>query len=151
MKKIEWKAPEYIYKEKTADWYWIVGIVSVSVAIISVILNNPIFGLLIIISAFTLSLYATRRPEIVTIKINELGVRIGRTDYPYSELESFWVEDRDAYPRVFFKSQKKLSLFIIAMIEGTDPEEIRDVLNDYLPETEHSEPFLEKVLIYLGF
>ena len=151
MGKIEWQALEYIHKEKTSDWYWIVGIITVSIAIIAIILNNVIFGILIVISTFTLSLYATRKPEIIPIEISSLGIKINSTLHPFTDLESFWVETRDAYPRVILKSKKKISLYIVILLGNADSEDVREMLTQYLPETEHSEPFLEKVLLYLGF
>jgi hypothetical protein len=55
MEKLEWQAPEYIHTEKTGDWYWIVGIISVSIFLISAILGDIIFGLLVLVSTFALS------------------------------------------------------------------------------------------------
>jgi hypothetical protein len=151
MEKIEWQAPEYIHKEKTQDWYWIVGIITISIVIISVVLNNIIFGILVAISAITLSLYATRKPQIVPIEINNVGIKINSTLHPFEELESFWIETRDAYPRIFLKSNKKIFLYIVIMLGNANPDEIRTALAEHLHETEHTEPFLEKLLFYFGF
>ena len=151
MEKIQWQTPEYIYKEKTTDWYWIVGIISVSIAIIAIILNNAIFGILILVSAFSLSLFATRPPKIIQIEIDNFGIKIGETVHPFVDLESFWVETRDVYPRVFFKSKKKIALYTIVLLSDADPNNVRQFLANHLTEIEHSEPFLEKVLFWLGF
>jgi hypothetical protein len=151
MEPIEWKAPEYIYTEKTIDWYWIVGIVAVSIAIISIILDNVIFAILILVGSGTLSLFGSRRPETITITVGSKGVKIKSDFYIYSDIESFWIETRDKYPRVFFKLKKKVSMHIIVMLENTDPEALHALLSEHLPEQEQTEPFLEKLLIYLGF
>jgi len=151
MDKISWETFEYLHTEKTNDWYWIVAIVTISIAVISVILNNVIFAILIIISSFTLSLFASRRPDIVPVNIDHTGVTFGKTQYPFSSLESFWVETRDGYPRLLLKTQKIFMPFIVIHIEDEDPEMIREVLGGRLKEEEHSEPILEKFLIYLGF
>lgn len=151
MDKISWETFEYLHTEKTNDWYWIVGIVTISIAVIAVILNNVIFAILIIISSFTLSLFASRRPDVVPVKIDHTGVSFGKTQYPFSALESFWVETRDGYPRLLLKTQKMFMPFVVIHIEDEDPEVIRGVLEGRLKEEEHSEPILEKFLIYLGF
>lgn len=151
MEKIEWTAPEYIHTQKTTDWYWIVGIVTLTIAIISIVLNNIIFALLIIIGMGTLCMYASREPRRVPIEISPAGVRIGGYFYPYDNLDSFWVETNDAYPRVIFKSQKKMMLYITALIENVDPDEIKNMLVTHLKEEYHTEPLLEKLLIYFGF
>ncbi|MEQ1561475.1 MAG: hypothetical protein ABL899_01990 [Nitrospira sp.] len=151
MDKISWKAPEYIHSEKTTDWYWIVGIITISIAVIAVILNNIIFGILIVTASFTLSLFASRKPSLVDITIDNSGVTSGKIKYPYSNLESFWVETRDAHHRIILKSKKLFMPFIVLLIENADPEQIHSTLSKYLKEEEHTEPLLEKIIIYLGF
>src|SRR3989344_5061101 len=84
--KIEWDAHEYEHKERSPDWFWAVGIISVSVAIASVIFGNIIFAILVIISAFSLSLFINRPPENAHMVIDERGITKNRTHYPYSTL-----------------------------------------------------------------
>lgn len=151
MEKINWKAPEYIHTEKNSDWYWIVGIITISIALIAIILNNIIFAILIIVSMFTLTLYASRRPENIDIEINEKGISVGQTYYPYGNLESFWVETKDKFPRIIILPKKTVSSYIIILIKDADPEEIRDFLSNYLEEVIQTESFLTKLLIYFGF
>ena len=52
MEHLSWQAHEYHHTEKTSDWYWIVGIVTVSLALICIIYNNIILGILILVSSF---------------------------------------------------------------------------------------------------
>ncbi len=151
MEKISWHTQEYLHKEKTADWYWIVGIITVSVAVISIILNNIIFAILILVSSFTLSLFASKRPEIVEVVINDSGVTVGKTHYPYLNLESFWIETREMHPKILLKSKKIFMPFIIVLIEDIPVQKVHDSLSKHLHEEEHTEPILEKLLIYFGF
>ena len=46
--KIEWDAHEYEHKERNRDWFWAVGIISVSLAVVAVIFGNIIFAILIL-------------------------------------------------------------------------------------------------------
>lgn len=151
MENLSWQTPEYIHKEKTNDWYWIVGIVTISIALVAIILNNLIFGILIIVCSFALSLFASRKPDTITIAIDNLGVDVGKTHHPYGVLESFWIETRDAHPRLMLKAKKTWMPFMIILLGDVPAEEIRHQLLQHLPEEEHTEPFLEKLLIYLGF
>lgn len=151
MEKISWYSHEYIYKEKTSDWYWIVGIVTVSIAIIAIILANFIFAILIIISSFTLSLFAARKPELIEVSIDNLGVNVGKTRYSYREIESFWIEVEDNHPRILLKSHRFFMPFIVILIGKEDYQMIHEALSKKLKEVHHTEPLLEKLLIYLGF
>ncbi len=151
MEKIEWQAPEYIHTEKTTDWYWIVGIIAISIAIISFILNDIIFGLLILVSTFTLSLFASRPPKTVKHELNNTGVEKGQTVYPYTEIKSFWVETTDRYPRILFKVDHHFSPYFYFLIHPDDADEIRDFLSNHLTEEKMTESIFEKLLIYFGF
>ena len=151
MTKLSWHAPEYIHTEKTADWYWILAIVTVTVVLIAVILNNVIFGMLIIVASSTLTLLAGRKPQKVHIEISDRRISVGRIHYNYAEMESFWVEKRQIFPKLVLKSKKVFLPYISILIEEVEPEKVRQALSDHLPEEEHVEPLLEKILIYLGF
>ncbi len=151
MDKLSWHTIEHHYTEKTADWYWIVAIVSISIAIISIIMNNIIFAILILVASFTLSLFASKKPGVIEVTINGQGVIIGRTKYPYVNLDSFWVEDIPNHEKLIIKSKKLFSPFIIAFIDEVHPDEVRQAMLKHLREEEHTEPLLEKLLIRLGF
>jgi len=153
MDVLSWNTVEYLHQEKTSDWYWIVSIISVSIAIIAIIMNNVIFAILVIIASFTLMLFASRKPNVVEVDMDDMGIRVGRTMYPYRHLDSFWVETRENNDRILLKSKKVLMPLIIIFIEENQvhPSDVRAMLMKHLPEEEHSEPFLEKLLVYLGF
>lgn len=153
MDKLSWNTIEYLHQEKTSDWYWIVGIVSLSIAIIAIIMNNIIFAILILVSSFTLALFASKKPLEVTVVVDGMGVRVGKTLYPYKNLESFWIETREGNDRILIKSKKVFMPLIVIFIEEHQvaPADVRRVLLQHLAEEEHSEPFLEKLLVYLGF
>ena len=151
MEKLSWHTHEYLHSEKSVDWYWIVGIVTVSIAVIAIILNNIIFAILIIVSAFVLVLFASKKPEIIEVVIDNTGIDVGRAQYSYKELDSFWIETREHKHKIVLKSHKTLMPFIVVYIEEVPAEKIHSVLSRYLKEEEHVEPFLEKLMVYLGF
>ncbi len=151
MEHISWRAPEYIHTEKTSDWYWIVGIVTLSLAIIAVIFNDVIFAILIVVAVATLALYSSRPPKLLEIELTTTGIHDGDTYYPYDDLDSYWIETREVYPKIILKSKKKLMLFIVILIEDVHPLDVDDFLAQYLPKEEHREPLLEKVFLWLGF
>jgi hypothetical protein len=80
-----------------------------------------------------------------------MGVLVGKILYPYSNLDSFWVETRDIHPRLIIKSKKVFMPFISILLEDADPDQVHDHLIKYLKPEEHIEPLFEKILIYLGF
>jgi len=149
--EISWQAPEFIAYEKGPDWYWAVGVISITLAVAAIIFGNILFAVVILIGSFALSLQATRDPEIRDFSVNRKGVQADETLYPYSSLESFWVENNPHEQKVILMSEKTWMPYIVLPIAEHDPEEIRNFMIEYLPEEEHQEPLTQKIMEYLGF
>ncbi|PIP73049.1 MAG: hypothetical protein COW88_03200 [Candidatus Lloydbacteria bacterium CG22_combo_CG10-13_8_21_14_all_47_15] len=150
-KPIAWTAPEYPYQQKKRDWYWALGIIATAIVIAAVFLKNLLFALIIAISAFSMALYAARKPRQIQFEVSERGVSIGDTRYLYQSLESFGILEKTSGPVLMLKSEKTFMPFISIPLGDTDTEDIRDFLLDYLPEETHDESLSEVLMEYLGF
>ncbi|PIQ66548.1 MAG: hypothetical protein COV96_00870 [Candidatus Zambryskibacteria bacterium CG11_big_fil_rev_8_21_14_0_20_42_18] len=149
---IEWDAHEYEHRERSPDWFWAVGIISVSVAVAAVIFGNIIFGILVIIAAFTLSLFAQRPPSTLHVVVDERGVTRGRVHYPFQTLKSFWIDMEHPHKKIILRSEKMfMPLIIVPLGDETDVEKLHESLSLFLSEEFHTLPFVEKILEYLGF
>lgn len=148
---VEWQAFEYHHHEKSSDWYWALGIIAIALCVTAILLGNILFAIVIVLSAFTLALYANRKPRRITVRLTSTSIHLGEESYSYGEIDSFWMEDRDHSPRIIFKSIKSTSPFIIFPVEGVSSDHVREFLGKYIPEVEHEEPFSQKIMEYLGF
>ena len=148
---IEWNAPEHYYYKRSADWYWAVGIVAITCAALAFIFGNVIFGILILVAAFALSIHAANPPRIVRYQINDRGIVIDDTLYPFLTLDSFWIDHLHHEPKILLKSLKFFMPFISVPIAEVDPEDVRTVLLKYIAETEHIEPLSLRILELMGF
>ena len=146
-----WHAYEYVYREKSTDWYWAVGIIAVSISITSVLFSNILFAIFIMLALFTLIMYAKRKPHLLQVKLDERGIQEGHAHYLYSTIESFWVEDRFGDFKIIMRSKKKTMPYIIIPIMEVSADEVRDHLKKYVLEEEHSEPLARRIMEYLGF
>ena len=150
--KLEWDAHEYEHKERSSDWFWASGIIAFALAIVSVIFGNIIFGILVLLSTFSLSLYINRPPENTHITVTEQGIIKDRLHYPYSTLASFWIDEEHPHKKIILKSQKIFMPFIIIPLgEDVDTSRLRRTLARYMDEEFHSLPLVERVLEFLGF
>lgn len=150
---VQWNAFEYERKHKTVDWFWALGIVAIAGAGAAFILGNILFGILIIIGSFTLALFANRHPDLIQFELNQRGVVIGDTLYPYNTLDSFWVNDthKNADPKLIIKSKKILMPYLIIPLANEDYQAIHDYINEYLKEEEHNESLSHKILELFGY
>lgn len=148
---LEWSAPEYIHMEKGSDWYWAVGIVALAIIIAAILFNNIIFAIVILLASFTLTIYASRRPDTVNIRLDEKGVQVDDLRYEYKNLDTFGIDAEEHHPRLLLKSKKLFMPLISIPMGDMDPEVARDYLDEFLHEEDLAEPLLQKVLEYLGF
>lgn len=147
--KISWHGPEYFHREKNGDWYWAVGIISAALVVVAILIENYIFAVFIALASFTLIIFASKKPKMVEISINEEGIIFEKYFYPFESIESFWINAD--LNQIIIKTKKLLMPLIVLPLENTDPEIIREALGLYLDEEELNEPFFQKVLEVLGF
>ena len=150
-KKITWNTLEYEHKDKGTDWYFALGIIAVSASVASFLLNNILFSILILIGAITLAMYGVRKPSTLNIEINDRGILVNNTLYPFNTLKAFWVEENTTPPKLIIQSEKTFMPYLILSLENTDTDKVRIFLLEHIKEEELSEPLSQKIMEYLGF
>ena len=148
---ISWTAPEFNYTPKGPDWYWMVGLITLTLVIIALSLGNILFAIVLIVGSFAISFQASQRPEVIEIKVTKQGVQVADTLYPFSSLQSFWVVNSPHEQKLILKSEKTYMPYVVVPIDNVNPENVRHFLLQYLPEEKLKEPLSQKVMEYLGF
>lgn len=152
--KIVWENYEFIYQEKTNDWFWAVGIITLSLATIAIIYSNPLFAVFMIIAGFTIFMKAKKTPRLINFEINTKGIKIDDTLYPYTNLKSFWIEDNSReVPKMILRTEKFITPIIVVPLDTNlvNHEELRNFLLKFLTEEKLLEPFSHKMTEFLGF
>jgi len=150
--RLEWQAQEYEHKERTQDWFWAVGIITLSITITAIVLGNIIFGIFIIVAVFSLSLYINKRPETINIRIDALGIARNKIYYPFETLHSYCIDTEHPHKKIILRSKKMLMpLIVIPLGDEVDSEKVGAILKEYLPEETYQLPLVENLLEYLGF
>jgi len=150
---VSWTAHEYQHFEKNSEWFWALGLIGVAGAVAALMYGNILFSVVILVAAFVLALFAARKPEEFTFTLTQRGLRINDDLHTFQSLKSFSIEDlsENHTPKLILESHKVFTLDIVIPIESIDPEVIHDFLYDYLPEENHEEPTIHKVMEWLGF
>lgn len=156
MEKLEWSALEYEEKERSADWFWALGIIVVTSAIASLIYSNYFFAILVIMGGVLLGFFAIKKPDVVFYELNEKGLKIRDRLYPYENIKAFWVQNSSAEegirPMVFIKSERAFMPVISVSIPPEYTTKIHTVMKDKkIPEEEMKEHASEKIMEFLGF
>jgi len=149
---LRWQAYEYAYQPKTADWYWALWIIVAAIAATSVLLDNTMLAILIVIAGFALTILSKRPPKIIEFEINEKGVVSHGSLYLHNSLESFWVQQiGQGEPRLLIKSRKTMMPLIVIPLGDVTVDEARRTMLQHMQEEELSESLTQMILEYLGF
>lgn len=152
MTKFSWQTPEYVHFEKSTDWYWTVGIITAAFVVTAIIFGDILFGVVLAIGAFTLALFASRQPSIVSVEVMDKGIAIDKTLFPYSTLESFSVDDIHHHgPRLILKSKKPIVPLVTVPIQSVDLQELHDYLETQLKAETFEQNLMHTVFEKLGF
>lgn len=150
--QVFWEAYEHMHGEKSADWFWVLGIVTIAVAVAAIVLGNALFGILVGIAGFVVGLAATRPARIVPYEVTTRGVRIEDVVYPYSTLETFYIDEQNtAGPQLLIRSKKLFMPLLILPIPTEYIDEVEHIVASRLPEEHLEEPFAHKVMEFFGF
>jgi len=149
---ITWEAPEHHHIEKGSDWFWALGIVALCGAIAAFFFGNFLFAILILVGAFSMSLVAVRPPAVISFSISTRAIKLGEKSYPYSSLESYFLDEENPRgPQLLLKAKSLYSPLIILPIPEEYVDDIEDLLLDRLVEEELEEPLANKILEVFGF
>jgi len=149
--KLSWTALEYEEKERSADWFWALGIIFATSSIAAIIFGNYFFAALLILSGLLLGFFAVKKPDLITYELNERGLKIGNRLYPYENIKSFWVQ-LEIKPLLFIHSERVFMPILSIPIEEIMAEEIHSILlAKNVLEKEMKEHPSEKIMEMLGF
>lgn len=148
---LRWSAYEHEHVEKSTDWYWALGIITVSVAITSILFRDFLFAVLVVLAAGTLALIARTPPRMANFEISERGIRIDDKLHRYNEVLAFWVEeDHHGKAQLLIDTTKWFSPNLILPIEHIDPAVIRTFLKERVPERFMKESPAHRIVEFFG-
>ena len=152
VRAVTWSAPEHHHIEKSSDWYWALGIIAVAGAVASILFGNTLFGIVILLGASTMVVFALREPKLMDFAVTVRGIRTGNELFPYSTLESFYIDEHDPRgPQLLIKSKRIFMPLIIVPIPEEYIDEIDFLLSPRLTEEHLEEPFSHRLLEFFGF
>lgn len=152
LRGIAWEALEHHHIKKKSDWFWIAGIIIVAITIASILLGNMLFGIMVFTGGTVMTILASRPPKLISYAVTQRGLRIDDTLYPYTTLESFYIEDENPLEQVLLvRSEKLLMPLLILPLPDDCVDEIETIIAERLPEEHLEEPFAYKLLEFFGF
>ncbi len=144
----EWEGREYRFEEKSADWYWALGIIATAAAIASILFGNVILALVIGAAAAALAATAAKAPRVHKFALFDDGVAIDNDFYSYDGMLHYSVleyADPSLPPSLSIKTRHFLSPHLLIPIIGHDPVEIYEYMALHLEDGRHDESPITRI------
>ena len=150
-----WTGQEYEFREKSADWYWAVGIVGGASAIATLLFGNILFAIVIVLITTVVCLLAAKHPDTHQFQLTTKGLVVDKLLYPYESLHSFsileYIDEAKA-PTLSIHTRKILNPHIVIPLHDVDIIAVYTFLIDMgVEDGKHEETVMERVMDFLGF
>lgn len=137
---ISWQVETHEHKDRSADWYWALGLGSLVAAGLSVFFGNLLFAFIIVIGAGSIGVLAARGPREHWVKVDGRGVSLDGTLYRYASIHSFWVQrsrHEGGEPRLLLTTNGIFSpQLVIPLGNLTRAQNVRSFLKRHAQEEE---------------
>ena len=148
---ISWHVQTHAHYERSADWYWALGILAVGGAAVSIYFSNILFALILLVGAGSIGALVARGPREHTVALDKRGISMDGTLYPYQSIKSFWVEPHTETPRLFLTTGSLLHPHIIVPLDSAaHGAEVRSHLLQFAEEIERLPRLSEEVAEIFG-
>jgi|JI6StandDraft_1071083.scaffolds.fasta_scaffold12662_6 hypothetical protein len=149
---LEWNVVETPPVKKSVDWFWAVGIIILSLAVIAIVFGNPLFGVFLVVVLFVLFVLTHKHPRTIHYILTKDGIFEGERLYLFSNLKSFYVDETTYHVPTLLVEVKRwfLPIVSIPLPQEIAPQDIRMYMRPYLMERELKEPLFHHLFEMFG-
>ena len=140
----------HTHNERSADWYWALGIITLVAAGACVWFGNALFAAILVLGAGSIGILAARGPREHNVRIDGRGISIDGTMHLYRDIHTFWV-DHSEEPRLYLTTSSLIMPRLSLPLEGrAQGDQIRSMLHRFVKEEEQEPRFSEIFTVLLG-
>jgi hypothetical protein len=152
-RKVEWQAPEYTHKERTADWFWTIGLTALIASAIALWIGSFVFAIFILIGGACLIMFTIREPQQFRFSLEQEGLKIEKELYPWKSIQGFTIKNKagEPYARLIIQTSKYFLPVYTILLPQELKSTVHDVLVKVVPEVELEESRSMQFMEKLGF
>ncbi|MBP9851723.1 MAG: hypothetical protein KBC67_00490 [Candidatus Pacebacteria bacterium] len=152
MQELTWIMPAS-HKERSVDWFWAIGIITLVGAGTAFFVNNALFGIFILLGGGLLFYTNLNKPNDTSIHINEKEITVSGLSYKTNKMKGFAVvkNAKDQNLLIVRTDRFFLPILIIHVADHVSVEQLEDMLEKRIPKEDLREPPANAVAEKLGF
>lgn len=133
---LSWTVSTHEHKERSADWYWTLGLGALAGAGLSIFFGNMLLAVILLLGGGSLGFLVARGPREHDVTLNQKGLSLDGTLYPYKNITSFWVEE-GTEPKLLVSTSGMLHpQLVVPLLSAARAQSVRHYLRRFSAETE---------------
>ena len=143
---LSWKAYKFENFERHPWWGIILFILLVILLTYSLLTDNFLLSIILILAGIIVYLFENKDPEIYHFAICETGIIAHDRFYSFLDIEDFWIfyePGKLGRKELSLKTTNKFFPYVHLPLGEQNPNQIRDVLLKYIPEEVHKESWFD--------
>jgi hypothetical protein len=152
----EWQAPEFSYTQKPAGWYLAIFAFFIGLCVLAFFfISSPwqkytTIGLLVVMAIAT-SVWANRKPKVSNYTVTNYGIMVDQKKYAFDDFRAFYEYMDYSQHSIDFVPGKRFGTLVSLPLATPAADEIVETVSHMVPEIEHKEDFLDKIIRRLRF
>ena len=149
---ISWIVNRDTKTKHSSDWYWVVWIITISLATAFFILGNILLSIIILIGIGILLHNFKNPPEKIIYEISKNGIQVQETIYPWDMLESFYIlkkisnQKEKQFIKLLLTSKRLIMPHISIPLNDSIVEEVHQLMTYMLPEIPRDESIIDHII-----
>lgn len=143
---LSWQAQKFENFERHPWWGIILFIILILLLTYSLLTDNFLLSIILILAGIIVYLFEKKDPETYHFAICETGVIAHDRFYEFLDIENFWIfyePGQLGRKELSLKTTSHFLPYVHIPLGNEDPNNIREILLDYIPEEPHKESLLD--------
>ena len=151
VKEFDWIIPAH-HVDRTNDWFWAIGLITIVGSISAFLLGNGLFGVFILIAGGLLFYTSTRRGNDIVVHVEEKGLVVDGLHYPAKKMKGFAVtkDSNDNDILIVHTDRFFMPMVIVEIPDDIPLDELSETLETNMAQTDLHEPQINAITNKLG-
>ncbi|MBI2550723.1 hypothetical protein HYV73_00030 [Candidatus Uhrbacteria bacterium] len=130
-----WEIDEYPQYERSALWYLIMSTLGIALVLYSVLTQNFLFGVIILMGAVIVFMNSMKAPPRVPVVITSTGILVDDRHYDWRKVKQFFiVYEPPAISTLYIRLDSLMLPLMSVPLEEENPNDVREALLPYVSE-----------------
>lgn len=142
----KYKALEFDKYDKTPTWYVMFSVIFVLLLVYAIIMRSPITFIVFVLLFILILLISNKDPKTILVEITKNGINLDKKKtFQYQDIDSFGIYVKNDIKFISLYLNEGWMQYARIPLGDEKPEEIADILEQYIPREDGKERLIDNI------